>query len=571
MKSAESAEYFELMEDGSVVEGDAIGVFSSMVSSRRVIRMTEAFMDELCMSIDNDLLESDEAYKDVIRDYRKYKQSRRDASSDYDTEEEETILSSSFGTYSDGDIESLRSEPFEGNQTRSMFQALFLAALPSRKNMKLGAEPVHKSSHHRDDVSAVEVEPMYNTGADASLDSVEVGSLKNHLDNEASKQVETDPASDSSTEVATEDSSSRGDTTEDTKTLDTIIVNDFFTPNEQKESVPSQLRNTHYSILDTSSHHSDRVVEERSPIAETLSNHLRQRHAIYLWYVSVLQQKMQEQQEDDKVSKGGFWSLIHPTRKPRSIQEYDQAMVRALSLSVRHDSAGSFEDSACDISEFWPLFSRCGHGMKTTKDHVRRKLQQNAKMANVPLKLQKRREESKRNHRSEGRSWQQRQEELKYKVVSTAKKSFFLLHAGAKADALYVAMNLKKRALKLHEMLSLLNLKILNRSNKEDTVVSVDMFEADSIEHLEESVELVETLSVKANCTKQQKPITESKIMNYFKHPQKWKAPDCLSLSTSPQQSFSSDGGSKRNVLYYDDSPESATNEEETDGFEVIM
>ncbi|KAG7342407.1 hypothetical protein IV203_007500 [Nitzschia inconspicua] len=556
------------MEDGSVVEGDAISVFSSVISSRSVVRMTEAFMDELCMSIENDLLGSDENYKDAIRDYRKYKQSRSHSSSDYDTEEEETILSSSFGTYSDGDIESLRSEPSEGNRTRSMIQALFLTALPSRKNMKLGAEPLHKSSHG---VSAVEVEPMYNTGPDASLDSVEVVSLKDDLDNKASKQVDSDPASDSSTEVATEDSSSHGDTTEDTRTLDTIVVNDFFTPNEQKESVPSELRNAQCSILDTSSHHSDRAVEEKSPIAETLSNHLRQRHAIYVWHVSVLQQKMQEQQEGDKVSKGGFWSFIHPTRKPRSIQEYDQTMVRALSLSASHNPVGSFEDSACDISEFWPFFSRRGQDMKSRKDHVRRKLQQNAKMVNVPLKLQKRIEESKRNHQSEGRGWHQRQEDLKKKVVSTAKKSFFLLHAGAKADVLYIAMKLKKRALKLHEMLSLLNLKILNRSNKEDTVVSVDVFEEDSIEHLEESVELVQTLSVEANCTKQQKPITESKIMNHFKHPQKWKVSDCLSLSTSPQQSFSSDGGSKRNALYYNDSPESARNEEETDGIEVIM
>jgi hypothetical protein len=590
MESVDSAEYVELMEDGSVMEDDAISIISSMVSSRSVMRMTEAFMDELCVSVENDLLGKDENYKDVIRDYRKYKQSRRHTSSVYDADEEETILSSSFGTCSDDDdMDSLRLDQYEGIRTKTILQALLLGALPHRKKISKSESKAKKEQNTKvDDVSLVDVEPMYNSGLNANLDSVEVGSLK---EDSNSKDALKSPdgaspteSSVASTENATDDSSSNSVATEATKNL--MVFNEVFPAEERQELPELKPRNELFSILDTASHYTDYTINMAS--TEVLSNHLKQRRAIYLWSISLLQQKLQEQQGGAKTNSEEIRTLIHPTHKPQTIQEYDQTIVRALTLSMSHDSVETTQDSSFEFVETKPFLSKFGHSLITKKDQAKKLLQKNTKLAIATLQLRKKVERSAGDsdvqvQKHQSRDWHQLQHKWKKKVVKTTQKSLHLLRKEAVIDAIYLAMQLKKRALKLHATLSVLNF-ASNKQLSKSIATDLGSLEADSassreeedsIAYREESVEVVEPLTTdNPKRVRHLQRIVNSKIISKFKKANKWKVPESFNMSFSSRQGSSPDidsTGEEIIMFCLDSSEASEAIEEEAGGFEVTV
>lgn len=583
MEPVESAEYVELLEDGSVVEDDGISIISSMVSSASVVKITEAFMDELCVNVENDLLGKDENYKDIIRDYRKYKQSQRHSTSGYDTEEEEITLSSSYGAFSDeDDIESLSMEKNEGNRTKAIIQALFLGGVSNRK--KVSRSTVEPKTHKMEDISIAEVEPTYNAGAVANLDSVEVGSIKDRSEEKSDSQpVDLEkanlfsPESDASTEEATDVSSSHSDGTDTMNYLDNDVASQM---KQVRHPEPhQQQRDVFISILDTASHHSEFTRAEPSPAAAVLSNHLKQRRAIYLWSLSVLQHKLEEQQKDNKTNNEEIRLFMNATRKPQSILEYDHTIVRALTLSMSHDSVETVEDSAYDITESRPFLVKCTAAMWTTQGQARKMLEKSARIATIPLKLQRKVKKSDDGSDLEGalarsceRDWKRLQNDIKQKAAVTTQKSLQFLQEEAKADAFYVARQLKKRALKLHAALSVLGLALAKKDATSETVVNLDPFDDLSVGYREESVEVKEPSTTKKKIGSfSLKRMKKWKVVNKIKHPRKWNVPESLNLSFSSRQWSSSTIDLEEKVVCPSEFPESRLNDEETGGFEVTL
>lgn len=510
--SIDSSEHVEILEDGSVVEQDDPSMISSIVTSRSVMRMTEALMDELCISVEQDLLGKDDRYEDVIRDYRKFRKEQRTSSCDEsEVEVEDTLLSSSFGTFSDDeDLDSRRSEPFQRTQTKSNFQALLIGALPKWK--KNSSDQVSN-----DNGSVVNIEPTYNTNPDANLDSVEVQSTKVF-------SFENSDTNDK--KVSTPNAGSTFDTErENYESIHNVIGGRFRALSAEKEKVAiseviarhtsvqndvGKKQGRYVSFLDTASEQTDitagtfhrfqvkdRFSKARSVSTnELLSDNLKQRRAVYLWSMSVLRKKLEDEQIGLGINQKEINALLHPANKPHTVQDYDHMIIRALSFTMKGDTVESVKNPSRDVVKSKPSFrSHFGFFMKA-KQNKAKKLLKSMSLANVlPLHLTKKVENptdemkktvSGRDCRNAGREW-------KGCLVRCTRKSLRFLKKEITTDVTYMAKQLTRRALKLHTMLSVLRMENgSDKTDEEDILLDIDLSEEDNAEYKDESVEVVQ-------------------------------------------------------------------------------
>jgi hypothetical protein len=599
MESVDSEECFELLEDGSVIEDDAASLMSSVMSSRSIMRMTEAFMDELCVSVENDLLGKDESYKDVIRDYREQKRSGCPIGSNYDTEEEEeeeTILSSSFGTCSDDDIESLRLELYQGGRTKAILQALFLGVLPYRKKQSTKEPSDHISS----------LEPTYNSGLDANLDSVEVGSVQEdpekkfpdksegtYQDNDkaSGKNIPAD-GSVASIEAATDESSAPRQRSESVQHSDNVAVNNAVSQSENiDQSELSILQNKFIDVADSDSQQNDLSVTSlrRQTTIENLpgqalstnilSNHLKQRRAIYLWSISVLRQRLQEKQEFMRLHGDEIQTLLNPTHKPQTIPEYDQTIIRALSLSMSmsQDSVEAINENALESEETTGIPSKFGTTTMTMEDQAKKRSKHRPKMALTSLLLRNNIEKSTTSRESgpqqaQVRDCHQSQQHCPTMSFTTPRKSLHLIQKEAQMDALQLAKQWKKRAFKLHSTSSVLKLQSSKKS-AHDVILQPDPSEEDGVLDRDESMEIVEPLSTEIKRIGWLQRVLQWKVTHKPKcqkdRARDWVAPERLSLAFSSRKDSSQSLDKEETVMYCVDLSDSEAIDEEMSGFEL--
>jgi hypothetical protein len=550
----------EILEDGSIVsEHDNGSVVDGDISTTRsVMQLTEAFMDELCVGVENDLLGKDDNYKDIIRDYRKNKR--------HYVGEEDTVLSSSLDSGSDfDDIEHLRSEHYENKRTKTIIQALLFGGVKNHKkhqsSAKTSSNPARKS---------VDTEPIYNPATEnANFDSVEVGSTENAssaLDAVKPKGqsllVDTgqgEQASIARTEAATDTSSTAEEEEEETEhsSFEETLEKEKTTVGEVLAHVMEQ--QAYPSIIDAASVYTElspHTLERQatfltkkmpSHTSKLIADHVKQRHAIYLWSLSVLRQKL----EDHQFCSEEAQALLDPTSMPQTIHEYNHSILLALGYAINGGQnvevcATPVHNSAFDWTEVKQRLSQ-NMALVIAKSKSARYIAKDA-LQTVGMNLLLRKRVLKPKEATRSINWPRVKKDLAKKAALTAQKSIRFVRNEAILDTMYIAVKIKKRAIKLHETLSLLPLQTfkMRSTNKSVVDASFDPFEDFSVQDLgikssmdyslhdsrsfqfhEESIEVFEPLP-----TYSPKPIMKRKLSKTLKKKLlEWKASSARELT----------------------------------------
>ncbi|KAL3909561.1 MAG: hypothetical protein SGARI_002546, partial [Bacillariaceae sp.] len=163
--------------------------------------------------------------------------------------------------------------------------------------------------------------------------------------------------------------------------------------------------------------------------------------------------------------------------KPQSMQEYDQSILLALGYAMK-ESPFSDDGSAFDLMEAKsPRWSRYMAMVSTKSKSAKNVVKDKFLATKQSLTLRKR--VLKPGEEKPAIDWQQVKNDLQNKAVLTTKKSIRFVKNEAIIDAMYIAIKLKSRAIKLHETLSVLPLHQRNmRSNATNkSIVSVSSFD----------------------------------------------------------------------------------------------
>ncbi|KAL3922437.1 MAG: hypothetical protein SGILL_002206 [Bacillariaceae sp.] len=510
------------------------------------MQLTETILDELCVGVEQDLLAGDDNYNDLIRMHRRRSKNRSSSVAGTLLTDDDTVLSgsSSLGTLSllndnpEQDLEVIRKEGIS-----SIVQTLLFR----RKEKK--ETPTEDNDNSRSPVKPSKQDPKDN----CNLDSVEVESntegfsviLDKKRSLKASKpsivqQQQQDQPSLASTEVATDSSSSEEEEEEafpsqdhddqDDGTIETlengkVTIKDFTSNGDVmelehfptiKESSNHDIELEHFpsfidlsnvvfgfaprSTSDISSPKMERQArseEFKKRFMETsnvIEGHLKQRKAVYLWSMSVLQQKLDEHGEDTNMR-----ALLDS--KPRSIDEYDQTILLALGYAMtggsdRCNLVVNTKSRRLSVSKYVAsVGSKSKRASLAVKDSL--------KSALVPLKLRKQVVAGTSPDSTMMLDWQQVGVHLAAKAALTTKKSIRFVRNEVILDTMYIARQLTKRAIKLHETLSLL--KVAHRHVQSGTQSSIPISIYDesihssmdvSMQASEQSIELEENIDM---------------------------------------------------------------------------
>jgi hypothetical protein len=432
------------------------------IDSQKVIRMTEEFMDELCVGVENELFangDSKESYKQIMKEYKQYKNNANKEGDDsiFADDDDDDDHSEDSHDFDD------ESEQSEGKRATYMLRGLLFAGHPrNTKDDSLSVKPVTLPT----------VEPKYNTSSDANLDCVEFDSTMKNSILKVSEDVKVFASDDSVSLEATVDLSSSSDDEEmtftstekstDKQKQDDAVVEDTTTSDtsgkaqaKAKLEVLRAQKTNFPSLLDDES---TACVAVSMTSFEAVANHWKQRRAIYLWSLSVLQRKSEKQEQVTEKN-------TNKNSRPQEYMDEIDTISRALDMTMMDNT---IEDISVELL----------HGSVEQQEMIRLHaimtvLKKNIKVALASIRLKKKIQHKEQvTQRKEGKSIGQ--PNWKQVVMKKAKSLIRKMKQEARAGAILLARRLQ---LEVHDKLSLLPITNDLQNNDQIPPLMVDVLD----------------------------------------------------------------------------------------------